>query len=192
MDAFQAAERPIICIFGSYGPGPGEPLYEQAYAVGHGLARAGYVVCNGGYGGTMAASAKGAKDAGGTTIGVTCTVFRDDRDQPLRANPYIDREIEHDHLLRRVEAMMRMSAGYVILEGGTGTLTEFGIVWEYVCKGLIDPRPIFVLGDFWRPVVDRILSVRPKSGRHMHCVQSVDQILSIAADGEIGGGGSNR
>ena len=45
--------------------------------------------------------------------------------------------------MQRIDKMMQMSAGYVFLEGGTGTLSELGLVWEYVAKGLIDPRPIF-------------------------------------------------
>jgi len=132
--------RPIVCIFGSYGAKPGSPLYDLAYRIGHALAGAGYVVCNGGYGGTMEASARGAKDAGGNTIGVTCTVFRDASGRGLKANPCIDKEVPYDNLLARIEAMMRMSAGYVVLEGGTGTLSEFSIVWEYVCKRMIEPR----------------------------------------------------
>ncbi|MGQ9651756.1 MAG: SLOG cluster 4 domain-containing protein [Phycisphaerae bacterium] len=103
--------RPIICIFGSYAPKPGEPLYEQAYAIGYSLAKAGFVVANGGYEGIMEASAKGAKDAGGSTIGVTCSIFTDYRGQPLKANRYIDREISHKTVLDRIEPMVEMSAG---------------------------------------------------------------------------------
>jgi len=180
----EAENRPIICLFGSYSPQPGEPLYEQAYAIGHALARSGYVVCNGGYDGTMEASHKGAKEAGGSTIGVTCAVFSDYRGKPLKANRYVDREIHIDNVLQRIDSMMRMSAGYVVLEGGTGTLSELGIVWEYVAKRLIDPRPIFFMGDFWRPLVDRVLAVRPKSGSHVHCVREAHEIVHILKNGQ--------
>lgn len=173
---------PIICIFGSYSPEAGEPLFEQAYAVGHALGRAGYVVANGGYDGTMLASAKGAKDAGGTTIGVTCDIFSGYRGKPLRANRYIDREIGHTDLLARIEEMMRMSAGYVFLEGGTGTLSELAVVWEYVAKGLISPRPLFVVGDFWRPMIERVLSVRPKHGKHVYFVRMPEEIVALATE----------
>lgn len=172
--------QPIVCIFGSYSPQPGEPLYEQAYRIGHALAKAGFVVANGGYDGIMEASAKGAKDAGGSTIGVTCAIFSDYRGQPLKANRYIDREILHDSVLRRIEQMVEMSAGYVILEGGTGTLSEFGIVWEYVAKKLIRPRPIFIVGDFWKPTVERVVSARPSHGKHVHCVNTPEEIIAIA------------
>ncbi|MCK4850323.1 MAG: hypothetical protein KAT11_03175, partial [Phycisphaerae bacterium] len=65
----------IITVFGSYEPKTGSAEYEQAYQVGYELAKAGFVVANGGYAGTMEASAKGAKEAGGETIGVSCRAF---------------------------------------------------------------------------------------------------------------------
>ena len=172
-------DPPVVTLFGSYAPRSDSPLYELAYAIGWALAEAGFVVCNGGYDGTMEASAKGAKDAGGTTIGVTCPVFTGARGKPLTANRFIDREIAHDDVLARIEAMMRMSAAYVVLEGGTGTLSEFAIVWEYVAKKLIDPRPIVVVGDFWEPLVERVVAARAKSGKHVHRAASADDVLAV-------------
>ena len=173
--------REIICVFGSYSAQPGDALYQQAYDIGCALGKAGYAVANGGYEGVMEASAKGAKDGGSVTIGVTCSVFNTSRGLKLKANRYIDHEICHDQLLPRIKEMMDMAAGYVVLEGGTGTLTEFGLVWEYVAKGFISARPIFLVGDFWRPMVERMLVARPKSGKHLHFVAHPDQIVGIAA-----------
>lgn len=172
--------HPIVCLFGSYSPKPGEPQFELAYQIGYVLATAGFTVANGGYDGTMLASAKGAKDAGGSTIGVTCAVFSDYRGRPLKANPYIDHEIPHDTLFGRIDAMLRMSAGYVVLEGGTGTLAEFALAWEHVAKGLITPRPIFVLGDFWQPLIDRLVAARPRHAQHLHLVHTAEQIATLA------------
>jgi hypothetical protein len=173
--------EPVICLFGSYSPKPGHEVWQLAYRIGRALAAAGYVVANGGYDGIMEASAKGAKDAGGRTIGVTCSVFSPYRSQGLTANPYIDQEIHFDNVLDRIMAMIRMSSGYVVLPGGTGTLSEFGLVWEYVCKGLIEPRPIFVVGDFWRPMVERLIEDRPRSGKHVYLVETAHQIVELAA-----------
>lgn len=172
--------QPVVCLFGSYSPKPGEPVWELAYQIGRELAAVGYVVANGGYDGIMAASAKGAKDAGGRTIGVTCSIFSPYRGQGLSANPYIDREIHCDNVLDRIMTMIRLSAGYVVLPGGTGTLSEFGLVWEYVSKGLIDSRPIFVVGDFWRPMVERMIADRPKSGRPIYLVDAPAQLVELA------------
>ncbi|MBN1489930.1 MAG: LOG family protein [Phycisphaerae bacterium] len=177
-------EQRIVAIFGSYSAKPGEPQYEQAYQIGLGLARAGFVVCNGGYGGTMLASARGAKAVGGRTIGVTCSLFTDASGQPLQPNPHIDEEIAHDDLLRRIEAMMRMACGYVVLEGGTGTLAEFAIVWEFVCKGLVRRRPIVVVGEFWRPVVESIRRSRPEHAAMVTLAcEPADVVTAIASNG---------
>lgn len=157
----------VVTIFGSYSPKPGDSLYELAFRVGHGLAKAGCVVCNGGYDGTMEASCRGAKEAGGRTIGVTCSVFNNYRGKALRANRYVDEEIRHTSIFSRIQEMMRLGDAFVVFEGGTGTLSELAIVWEFVCKGLIDPRPIIVVGDFWSPLVERIGRVRPK---HAACI----------------------
>ncbi len=168
----------IVTLFGSYSPRPGDRLYELAYRLGYELATAGFVVCNGGFDGTMEASCKGAKDAGGRTIGVTCGIFSDYRGKPLKANAHVDREIRHDDVFLRIQEMMRLGDAYVILEGGTGTLTELAIVWEFVCKGLIEPRPIVVVGDFWAPLVERIAQVRPK---HAACITIVHNPADVVA-----------
>jgi len=173
--------REIICVFGSYSAQPGDTLYQQAYEIGCALGKAGYAVANGGYEGVMEASAKGAKDGGSVTIGVTCSTFKTGRGRGPKANRYIDHEIRHDDLLPRIKEMMDMAAGYVVLEGGTGTLTEFGLVWEFVAKRFISARPIFLVGDFWRPIAERIIAARPKCGRHLHFVDRPDQIVEIAA-----------
>ena len=63
--------RKIVTVFGSSRPGEGDEEYLLAYEVGKNLALNGFTVCNGGYAGIMEASARGAKEAGGKTIGVT-------------------------------------------------------------------------------------------------------------------------
>src|ERR1051326_536507 len=59
-----------VTIFGSSLPGEGTQMYQQARQLGGRLAQAGFAVCNGGYGGLMEASARGARECGGYTIGV--------------------------------------------------------------------------------------------------------------------------
>jgi hypothetical protein len=66
----------IVTVFGSSAPQPLSPAYRDAYELGRGIAAAGWILCNGGYGGTMEAAAKGAVEAGGHTIGVTCSAQR--------------------------------------------------------------------------------------------------------------------
>ena len=68
-----------IAVFGSGIIKKGSRQFKIAYEIGFSLAKAGFVVANGGYGGSMLASAKGAKEAGGKTIGVTTDDFGSSR-----------------------------------------------------------------------------------------------------------------
>jgi uncharacterized protein (TIGR00730 family) len=119
-----------------------------AYHLGGALAKAGFTVCNGGYGGIMEASARGAKDAGGQTIGVVTKAFGRGA-----ANKWIDRVVEVDTLVERLQKLISIGDAYVVLKGGTGTLLELAAVWEFMNKGMIDRKPVVVIGGFWNDVV---------------------------------------
>lgn len=141
---------PLIAVFGS-GEAPPADL-ERARRLGRALVEAGYGVINGGYGGTMEASAAGARDAGGTTVGVTCRTFTF-RSGP---NPYIQEVVEASSLTGRIETLLTRAAGYVVLPGGNGTLAELSLAWEHVRKELLPggPRPLVIWEKPWKEIVD--------------------------------------
>jgi uncharacterized protein (TIGR00730 family) len=140
----------VITVFCSSRPREGEPEYAEALAVGRELARSGFTICNGGYAGSMEASARGAKEAGGATIGVTVETFT------RKANRWIDRELREPTLVKRIETLVESADGFVVLKGGTGTLLELAYVWEFINKKFIPERPIVVYGGFWNGVVDTL------------------------------------
>ena len=149
----------IVSVFGTSRTGPGEPAFAEAEQLGRTLAEAGFVVANGGYGGAMLASAKGAAEAGGTVIGVTCSAFK-----RSVANEYVSREIRTDSLDERLATLVRIAQAYVVLPGGTGTLLELASVWELKNKKFLDgDTPIVLLGDFWKPVADVVSADDPRS-----------------------------
>ncbi len=115
----------IVTIFGTSKAKLADPAFALALEMGRLLARAGFTVANGGYGGTMLAAAKGAAEAGGQVIGVTCSAFRSSK-----ANEYVTREIVTDSLDKRLDKLIELGQAYVALPGGTGTLLELAKVWE--------------------------------------------------------------
>jgi uncharacterized protein (TIGR00730 family) len=153
-------KRRVVTVFGSAHPSPGEPAYAVAYDIGRALADAGFVVCNGGYGGTMEASAKGAKEAGGVTIGVTAAEFGS-----RRPNLWIDTVVEVPTMVERLLELVRRGDAYVVLQGGTGTMLELAAVWEFIAKGLLPPRPILAVGEFWDGVVRTVREQLVAEGR---------------------------
>ena len=165
----------IITIFGSGRPGRDDSVYTLAYETAKLLAEAGFVIANGGYGGTMLAAAKGAAEAGGQTIGVTCSAFK-----ASRANEYIGREIVTGSLDERLDTLIKLGQGYVVLPGGTGTLLELAKVWELKNKGFLEERkPIILVGGFWRPVFDLIRTDDRDCGRYIRCADGPQQVRDI-------------
>ena len=95
----------------------------------------------------MEASARGAKEHSGTTIGVVTEAFG------TIANPYIDKTVPTATHLERLLKLVELGDAYVVLKGGTGTLLELAFVWEYLNKGLIREKAVIVVGDFWSATI---------------------------------------
>lgn len=144
----------IISVFGSSAPSPESADYQIALELGRWLARAGFIVMSGGYHGTMEAVSRGAKEAGGRTIGVTVDLF--DR-WGLKANPYIDVEIKFPTLFQRLHYLVTTGDALIALPGGIGTLSEMALAWSFLQTGEIPPRPFLLLGSRWRRLLEAYL-----------------------------------
>jgi len=168
----------IITIFGTGRAREGDAAFQLAYEVGKLLAEAGFTIANGGYGGTMLAAAKGAAEAGGGVIGVTCSAFKNSK-----ANKYVTREIVTASLDERLDTLIKLGQGYVVLPGGTGTLLELAKVWELKNKGFLKTdKPIILLGGFWKPLVELVASDDPDSGRYVKQADEPEQVIKLIGD----------
>ena len=163
----------VVTIFGSSRPDPGDPEYELARRLGKALAESGYVVCNGGYAGVMEASARGAREAGGHTVGVIAGAF-----EGKRANRWVAETEECQSLLERMMRLIDRGDAYVVLKGGTGTLLELAGVWELMNKGMIREKPAVVLGDFWNAVLTTLKDELAWEG-NLECTRFVTVALSV-------------
>src|SRR5437016_10827445 len=119
----------IVTVFGSSRPGEGSPDYEEACVLGRALAKHGFAVCSGGYGGVMEAVSRGAKQVGGKTYGVTAEFFKS-----AKLNRWIDVEVRKQTWEERLFELIRIADGFVACKGGTGTLVELAVVWEMLNK----------------------------------------------------------
>jgi uncharacterized protein (TIGR00730 family) len=165
-----------ITVFGSSRTPPDSPAYDLAYRLGTVIGVRGWTLCNGGYGGAMAASAKGAKDAGGRTVGVTCQVWGRGG-----INRFIDREVCAGNLHERLQTLVDLGRAYVALPGGTGTLLELAFVWEMANKKLLKGRPIVLLGDCWQGVVDCMSRDDPRSAEVIQWAADPDEAVTLIA-----------
>lgn len=141
-----------IAVFGSSEPLPGEALYAQARELGHLLARDGYAVLTGGYGGVMEAASRGAAEAGGRAVGVTCSTFTG-----RQPNPYLTREIATDDLHRRTATLIELAHGFVVMPGKAGTLAELAQLWALHRAGCLEDRPVVLLGAGWEALLHHLV-----------------------------------
>jgi len=139
-------EGPCVTVFGSARFREGHEQYELARLVGRRLAEAGYAVMTGGGPGIMEAANRGAREAGGLSLG--CNIELPKEQEP---NPYLDRFIEFEHFFVRKVMLVKYSSAFVVLPGGFGTLDEAFEVVTLIQTGKLDAFPIVAMGgDFWR------------------------------------------
>jgi len=143
-----------ISVFGGSQPKEGSPAYQRAYELGKLLAEAGHIVLTGGYIGTMEAVSRGAAEAGGHVIGVTCDEI--ERWRPVKANGWVKEEWRREKLLERLHALVEGCDAAIALPGGPGTLTEIALTWNLMIIGAITPRPLILVGDGWQIIFDQV------------------------------------
>lgn len=137
----------IVTIFGGSKCGDRDPEYAQARRVGQLLAEAGYTICTGGYLGVMEAASRGAREAGGRVLGIVMNQFK------AEPNRYLTDKVATPHFYERLQRLITRSVGFIAIRGGMGTVTELSLVWNKIQTGVIDPRPLVLLGECWPPIV---------------------------------------
>ena len=147
----------IVAVYGSAAPKPGSPLYQNALELGRLLAQAGHTVMTGGYCGTMEAVSRGASEAGGTTLGVTCAEIEQYR--PGKANPWVQQEIRTQTLPQRLEVLTRQPDAMIALPGGIGTLCEISLALNLMVISPAPPKPFILIGTSWEKVFRQFFTV---------------------------------
>jgi hypothetical protein len=141
---------PCVTVFGSARFGPGTPHYELARATGRALAKAGFTIMTGGGPGIMEAANRGAKEAGGPSLGCNIRLPREQK-----PNPYVDRFIEFQYFFVRKVMLVKYSRAFVAMAGGLGTMDELFEVGTLMQTGKVQQFPLILMGtEFWRPFLD--------------------------------------
>lgn len=141
-----------ISVFGAANPEPGTEIYQQAYQLGRLLGEAGLTVLTGGYMGTMEATSRGASEAGGHVIGVTCEDIEAWR--PVNHNPWVAEEWRRKTLQDRLDTLINACDAAIALPGGVGTLLEICLTWNVLAIHAAEPKPIILLGEAWHKVME--------------------------------------
>jgi uncharacterized protein (TIGR00730 family) len=171
-----------ITVFGGSAPQPGQPAYMEAQHLGELLAQAGHEVVTGGYMGVMEAVSRGAAEAGGRAIGVTCQEIEDWRPiDPNRWNSEIDREVT---LFDRLDVLIRESDAWLAMPGGPGTLVEISLVWNLLIIHAVPQRPLILVGESWKRIMDIFMAEHGSyllhgDGPELLFAKDADQAMSL-------------
>ena len=143
-----------VSVFGGSQPKEGDAAYEEARLLGELLAQRGHVVLNGGYIGTMEAVSRGASEAGGHVIGVTCEDIENWRS--VGVNRWVKEEIRRKTLNERLQVLIEECDAAIALPGGPGTLTEIALTWNLMIVESLHRRPLILVGDGWQSVFGQV------------------------------------
>ena len=145
-----------ITVFGGAGPKQGTSAYEEARELGALLAQRGHAVLTGGYMGTMEAVSRGAHEAGGHVIGVTCIDIEEWRN--TSKNQWVKEERRKKSLTDRLQALIEGCDAAMALPGGAGTLAEVSLMWNLMIVESLPRRPLVLIGRGWRSTFDQFFN----------------------------------
>jgi uncharacterized protein (TIGR00730 family) len=179
---------PCVTVFGSARFKEDHPYYALAREIGAGLARLGFTVVTGGGPGIMEAANRGARDAGGRSIG--CNIELAAEQKP---NAYLDRFITFRHFFVRKVMLIKYSYAFVALPGGFGTMDEIFETATLIQTHKIRDFPlVLVASDFWRPLTDflhgpleRLGVIEAADADRIVVVDSAQAAVAAVRDGTI-------
>lgn len=169
----------IVTIFGGSRCREDSAEYQQAKEVGARLAEAGFTICTGGYLGVMEAASRGAREKGGRVYGIVMNQFRSE------PNRYLTDKVATNHFYERLQNLIVRSVGFIALRGGMGTVTEISLVWNKLQTGVIEKRPLVLLGDCWTPVVEcwqKNLAVSSADVSYLDFAETAEQACRVIID----------
>lgn len=141
---------PCVTVFGSARFPAGHPYYEMGREVGKRIAKTGLTTLTGGGPGIMESANRGAREAGGRSIG--CNIILPMEQQP---NPYVDKFVEFKYFFVRKVMLVKYSYAFVVLPGGFGTMDELFEALTLVQTRKIENFPVVLMGEsYWRPMLD--------------------------------------
>jgi uncharacterized protein (TIGR00730 family) len=148
---------PCVSIFGSSRTKPDDPYYKLTEEIAYKISKLGFGVISGGGPGIMEAANKGAKGAGGKSVGLTIRLPFEEK-----GNEYIDpkRLLEFQFFFVRKLMFIKYAQGFIVMPGGVGTLDEFYEAMTLIQTKKIGRFPIVLVGKkFWKGMLDWIKDV---------------------------------
>lgn len=173
---------PCVTVFGSARFPESDKYYELARRVGGELSRNGFTVMTGGGPGIMEAANRGAREAGGFTVGSNIQLHHEQV-----PNPYLNRWVTFRYFFVRKLMLIKYSYAFIALPGGFGTLDEIFETLVLMQTKKIENFPLVLMGrEYWEPMLeflqDRLVGrmmVNPEDYKMLTVTDSPDEALAV-------------
>lgn len=184
----QLAELPqAVTVFGSARSSADTPEYEMGVRIGRKLSEEGYAVITGGGPGCMEAANKGAREAGGVSVGLGIELPFEQH-----MNEYVDLGIEFRYFFVRKTMFVKYACGFIALPGGFGTMDELFEALTLVQTRKVTSFPVVLVGtEFWGGLLDWIKNTLMPSAKIstadldlVHLTDDVDEAVRIIVDAD--------
>jgi len=143
-----------VAIFGFADAPKSSDLYKEAFDVAKALAQIGYLVVDGGGPGVMRAATEGAHQGSGKVIGVTFYPKEMIRYEGKDPQNLVDEEVITQNYVERTLRLLERGQVYVVFNGGTGTISEFGMAWGLARLYFGHHKPLILFGNFWQEIIE--------------------------------------
>jgi len=179
-----------VSLFGFAGAQPDSELYQSAFEVAKVLATHGLEVVNGGGPGIMRAATEGAHAGGGRASIATFYPKYINHFEGKDPSNKADKEIIEGNYLDRTMKLLELGNAYVIFNGGTGTLSEFGMAWGLAYLYFGHHKPLILYGHFWHAIMEALVSnmliaqQRPESLKVYRIVTTPEAVVEALAEHE--------
>eukprot|EP00397_Hematodinium_sp_SG-2012_P031180 GEMP01033076.1.p1 GENE.GEMP01033076.1~~GEMP01033076.1.p1 ORF type:complete len:188 (+),score=46.36 GEMP01033076.1:98-661(+) len=182
-----AESAPCCVICGASRSEEGSQEYETARKVGQLLAEKGIAVVNGGYEGTMAGSARGASEKGGTATGILVPSLFPGR--KTEGNKYLTSQVICDTLIHRLDHLVTDRPCFIILPGTVGTLTELNLAWNCANLDALLPNKKAATIVAWRQPWEeyvhftaKLLNLHQEELKYFHFVDTPEEAAAKVAE----------
>lgn len=154
-----------VTFFGSSIGDPGDENYDSAQIIAREVAKKGIEIIDGGGPGVMSAATLGAKDVDGKTVAVYYDPkFATTFEGPSTVN-MADKVYKESNYIERTRKLLELGDAYILFNGGTGTISEFGMAWGLARLYFGHHKPLILFGYFWHYIVEefrRRMKIRPE------------------------------
>lgn len=169
-----------VSFFGGAEVKPTSREYRDVFSIAQIIAKNGYKVVDGGGPGVMQAATEGAESVGGNTLAVSL----DSKYAPGFEGSYLsnmaDQNIVTTDYSKRVHHLIASADCFIVFNGGTGTISEFGMIWCLARLYYPYHKPFILFGSFWHDIIAsfyRNMLMRPDDDKVFQIVSSPELII---------------